>query len=185
MHRSWKLVAMVVVGGVALAGCLFPGVHQVTPKLLKDGAAPGLWHTFGGNDCYFARLSDFSGESTGTIAAFTSPGGPRYIEIKSTDAGFDTQRCVAWVEADGPFDKQFKATAQGQFSGGDYRVGVEVEAGTYAATVTTGCVWQRLSSFGTEDSDIIDSDTDNPVVTIDQTDVGFRTWGCGVWTKIA
>jgi hypothetical protein len=185
MHRIWKLAPMIVIGSVVLAGCLFPGVHQVTPKLMKDTASPGLWHTFGGENCTFKRLSDFSGDDHGTIASFTSLGGPRYVEIKDTDAGFDSEHCVPWVEADGPFDKLFKATAEGQFPGGDYRVGVEVEAGTYASTVTDGCNWQRLSSFGSEDTDIIESGTDNPVVVIDGSDVGFRTWGCGVWTKIA
>lgn len=184
MHRTWKLLAMVAVGSVALAGCLFPGVHQVTPKLMKDTAAPGLWHTFGGTDCFFERLSDFSGEPHGTIASFTSPGGPRYVEIKDTDAGFNSEKCVPWAEADGPFDKHIGAV-DGAFTQGDYRVGTDVDAGTYEASVTTGCVWQRLSGFGSEDSDIIASDTDNPSVTIDASDVGFRTWGCGTWTKTA
>jgi hypothetical protein len=185
MNRTWKLAAMVAVGSVALAGCLFPGVHQVTPKLMRDTASPGLWHTFGGTDCVFKRLSDFSGDAHGTIASFTSPGGPRYVEIKSTDAGFDSQNCVAWVQADGPFDKLFPATDHGQFSQGDYRVGKEVQTGTYLATVTDGCRWQRLSGFGGEDADVIESGTDNPVAAIGPDDVGFRTWGCGVWTRVS
>jgi hypothetical protein len=173
---------MMMIGGVALAGCLFPGVHQVTPKLMKDTASPGLWHTFGGTNCYFARLSDFSGKDAGNIGSFNSPGGPRYVEIKETDAGFNTQGCLPWAEADGPLDKHIGAV-NGQFTQGDYRVGTDVDAGDYTASVTNGCVWQRLSGFGSENSDIIASDTDNPAVTIDASDVGFRTWGCGVWTK--
>ena len=41
MYRTLKFVAIVAVGSIALAGCLFPGVHQVTPKLMRDTAAPG------------------------------------------------------------------------------------------------------------------------------------------------
>ena len=183
MFRTLKFAAMVAVGSIALAGCLFPGVHQVTPTLMKDTAKPGLWHTFGGTNCFFERLSDFSGQPHGTIASFTSPGGPRYVEIKNTDAGFNSTNCVPWAETGGPFDKHIGATAEGQFEGGDYRVGEDVPAGDYTASVTDGCHWQRLSGFGSEASDIIAEDTDNPAVTIDDTDVGFRTWGCGVWTK--
>ena len=183
MNRTLKLAATLAIGSIALAGCLFPGVHQVTPKLMRDTASPGLWHTFGGTNCFFPRLSDFSGENHGTIASFTSPGGPRYVEIKSTDAGFNSTNCVPWAQADGPFDKKVAANAQGEFPQGDYRVGKDIEAGGYTASVTAGCHWQRLSGFGSEDSDIIASGTDNPAVTIDAADVGFRTWGCGVWTK--
>jgi len=183
MNRTLKLAAMMAIGSIALAGCLFPGVHQVTPKLMKDTASPGLWHTFAGNNCFFQRLSDFSGEDHGTIASFMSPGGPRYIEIKSSDAGFNSTNCLPWVQADGPFDKKIGANAAGEFPQGDYRVGKDIVAGDYTASVTTGCRWQRLSGFSSEDSDIIANDTDNPAVTIAASDVGFRTWGCGVWTK--
>jgi len=183
MHRSWKFAATVVIGGVALAGCLNPGVRQVTPTLMRDTAAPGLWHTFGGTGCFFERLSDFSGEDHGTIASFASPGGPRYVEIKTSDAGFNSVNCVPWAAADGPFDKKIGAV-EGEFTQGDYRVGIDIEAGDYTASHETGCHWQRLSGFGLEDSDILDEGTDLAEVTIEETDEGFRTWGCGTWTLV-
>jgi len=184
MHRTWKFAAMIVIGGIALAGCLNPGVRVVTPTLMKDGAAPGLWHTFGGTDCYFERLSDFSGQPSGTIASFSSPSGPRYVEIKASDAGFNSTSCLPWAAADGPFDKHIGAV-DGQFTEGDYRVGTDIEPGDYTASNDASCEWQRLSGFGLEDpDDIIDSGSGVGEVTIDAGDEGFRTWGCGTWTLV-
>ena len=55
--KSWKLIGLVATAGIALAGCLAPGTHVVTPTLKNNTAVAGLWHTFGGNGCYWARLN--------------------------------------------------------------------------------------------------------------------------------
>jgi hypothetical protein len=79
------------------------------------------------------------------------------------------------------------ANADGEWGPGDYMIGRDIEAGDYVASNETGCSWQRLSGFGGEESDVIASSTDTDVtdvtkVTIKDTDVGFRTQGCGSWS---
>ena len=71
-----------------------------------------------------------------------------------------------------------------QFEDGTFIVGTDVPAGTYRTRKpSAGCYWERLSGFG--GSDIIANNvTDQPsVVTIDASDRGFRSRGCGTWTQ--
>jgi hypothetical protein len=157
----------------------------VTPTLQNGSASVGLWHTFGGDGCYWERLRGFSGLIDDIIANNISNVGPRYVEIKAGDAGFRTERCVPWVQADGPLDRKFGVTSSNQFPGdGDYRVGPEVPPGRYQATTPTGCYWARLSGFSGELADVIANANDQGIVDIAQSDVGFTTDHCGVWTKI-
>lgn len=184
MRSTWKVIGTVTIAGAMLTGCLTPGDHVVTSTLQNNSATPGLWHTFGGDSCYWERLRGFSGETSDIIANDISDGGPRYVEIKAGDAGFNSSNCVPWVQADGPFDRTLGATAAGQFGQGDYRVGHDVPAGTYQATDPTDCYWERVTSFGGETSDIIANGIGGGIVTIAPSDVGFRTSNCGTWTKI-
>ena len=183
--RAWKLIVGTALAAVALAGCLGPGTHAVTPTLMNNTAKPGLWHTFGGSGCYWERLRGLSGGPADIIANGFSLGGPRYVEVKDADAGFLTERCLPWVQADGPFDHVIGADAtSGRWNDGDYRVGTDIMAGTYQAAASPDCYWERLSGFGGEPSDVIANDLGTGgMVTIAPTDVGFSTNRCGGWTK--
>lgn len=86
----------------------------------------------------------------------------------------------------------------GQITAGAWRVGADVAPGTY---ITTGavperdgrdgyCMWSRHSSTaGGPMDDIIASDgdygTQQMLVTINPSDVLFRTDGCNTWEKIS
>jgi hypothetical protein len=185
VRRTWKLLAVVAVSVVALAGCLGPGTHVVSSTPDNGAVTPGIWHTFGGT-CYWERLRGFSGSFDDIIANSFTNSGPQYVEIKNGDAGFHSEGCLPWAPIDvGGLDAKFPITAQGQFLGdGEYRVGVEVPAGTYQSTVQQGCYWERLNGFGGEFANIIANNINAGLVTIGPTDVGFRSQGCGVWTKI-
>ena len=79
------------------------------------------------------------------------------------------------------------ATPRVAFSDGTYRVGPDIAAGTYqGVTTATGCYWERLRGFGGTLDDVIANYFGNAptIVTIAPTDVGFRSSGCGGWTKI-
>lgn len=182
MRRSLSVLGVVAVAGIALAGCLTPGVHVVTPKLMNNTAAPGLWHTFGGTNCYWERLSGTSGAPSDVIANFSSPSGPRYVEIVDTDAAFNSRQCLPFALADGPFDKRIGQAADGTFPDGDYRIGKDVDAGDYKASVSGSCHWARVSSFTGESDAIIQQGTSTDV-SIDPSDFGFQSTGCGVWSK--
>ena len=181
--KSWRLLGMVAVAGLALAGCLSPGTHEVTPTLRNNTATEGLWHTFGGTGCFWQRLSGTSGAPSDVIANFQSPVGPRYVQIKSTDAAFETHGCLPWVQTDGPFDHKFGAAADGSFPDGDYRVGHDIADGSYQASITGSCAWARVSGFTGEASDVIEQASGTATVTIEPSDVGFKSTGCGKWTK--
>lgn len=72
------------------------------------------------------------------------------------------------------------------FGDGTYRIGVDIPAGTYRTrTPSSGCYWQRLSGFSGELADINANEYSDhhQIVTIDASDVGFSTEGCGTWTN--
>jgi hypothetical protein len=175
--KSWKLIGLVATAGIMLAGCLSPGYHLVTPTLRNGTATPGLWHTFGGNNCYWARL-----DGNGTVlASASSPSGPRYVQIESGDTWFRSVNCLSWAQADGPFDRRVGVTG-GTFGNGDFRVGHDIGSGTYIASQPVGCYWARLSGFSGAPSDVIQSNVGSGEAEIAPTDVGFSSTGCGTWT---
>src|SRR3954468_17023374 len=173
MQKTWKFLGILVIGAVALAGCIGQGTHAVTAQLQNGTSAPGVWHTFAGNGCFWERLSSAPGAPEDVIASFFSVSGPRYVEIKSGDKSFKTQGCLPWAESGGPFDKVVGANADGEWPPGDYMIGHDIEAGDYVASNESGCTWQRLSGFGGEPDDVIQSSTDPPAkadeVTIEDT----------------
>jgi hypothetical protein len=174
MRKLLVLASMLAL--VALAGCIPEGVHQVAPSG-ANAAPPGVWHTWGYDTCYWARLS-----SEGVIAQHFSTEGPQYVEIKPSDAVFITHACL-WWPAGGDGDVQFPIDASHQFGDGEYLVGAEVPAGTYEATTPATCHWARLKNWTGEPSAVIASNTGVGTVTVDQTDIGFQSERCGTWTK--
>jgi hypothetical protein len=182
MRRLVKTFGLAVITAIVLAGCLGPGTYQVSPTLEGGKAAVGLWHTFGGDGCYWERTSGFGGTIDEIIANNFSGGGPRYVEIKSGDVGFHTSGCLPWVQADGPLDKHPVLGAS--FGDGDYRAGVELAAGTYHASTPGDCYWERVTSFGGQFSDIVANDFGGGLVTVSPGDYGLSTSGCGTWTLV-
>ena len=73
------------------------------------------------------------------------------------------------------------------FAGGTFRVGRDISPGTWRSSPgTSGCYWERLSSFGGEISDIIANEFADGqlMVTISGSDAGFSSSDCGFWTKV-
>lgn len=68
---------------------------------------------------------------------------------------------------------------------GIHVVGTTLPPGTYHAPGSSGCYWARLSGFGGSGEEIIANHFGSGpvVVTIAPTDKGFRSSGCGAWTK--
>ena len=69
---------------------------------------------------------------------------------------------------------------------GIHRVGDDIAAGVYnMGNGTQECTWGRLDDSGAVYEQIIEEgglDADR-IVHIRETDHGFYTFGCGVWTK--
>jgi len=72
------------------------------------------------------------------------------------------------------------------FGDGTYQVGTNIQPGTYRTRVgSPNCYWERLRNFsGGMNGIIANGGTSAPgIVTIEPTDVGFTSEGCGTWTK--
>lgn len=81
---------------------------------------------------------------------------------------------------------QQEALAKPHFDDGTYVVGTDIQPGTYRTRKSSsGCYYARLSGFGGSLDEIISNDnTDEPaVITIAETDKGFKSNRCGTWTQ--
>lgn len=95
---------------------------------------------------------------------------------------------VAPEPAPAPAPEPAPAPAKTTFKDGIHRVGDDIQPGTYRNTGGSGskCYWERLSGFGGGFEEIIANElTENEtVVTIDPTDVGFKSTRCGTWEML-
>lgn len=58
---------------------------------------PGTYKNSGSSGCYYARLSDFTGDMNSIIANGTTDT-PTVVTIKPTDTGFEAQGCGKWTK---------------------------------------------------------------------------------------
>lgn len=144
--------------------------------------APGTYRTRKAkNNCYWVRLSGFSG-SFDDIIANDFASGYMVVTIAAGDVGFKSSRCAKWTSNLSRVTKSMTSFGQGTFI-----VGVDMLPGTYQSSSGSGCYWQRMSSFTGTFDDIIANDfvdSGPVVVAIDPTDVGFKSSRCGTWTLI-
>lgn len=66
---------------------------------------------------------------------------------------------------------------------GTWRVGEDIDAGSYRTQGGDFCYWERLSGFSGEFGDIITNGipTGPSTITIAASDAGFSSQGCGTW----
>ena len=84
-------LAMVVPTGATAQSTTFGDGQYV----VGTDIAPGYYRGDGGESCYWARLSGFSG-TTDEILANGTPTAAVVLRILDTDAGFETQGCGEW-----------------------------------------------------------------------------------------
>lgn len=141
---------------------------------------PGTYRTrVGSSNCYYERLKGFGG-TVDDIIANNNTNAPAIVTIATTDMGFTSQGCGTWT-----MDLSQITKSQTSFGDGMFIVGTDLTPGTYRNTGAQGCYYARLSGFGNTVDDIIaNNNIDTPtIVTIDATDKGFQSNGCGTWTK--
>jgi hypothetical protein len=145
--------------------------------VVGTGIVAGTYHALGGSGCYWARLSGFGGTLAETISNDLASG-PIIVTIAASDAGFQSSGCGTWspLPASGPQSTSFGA--------GQFAVGIDIAAGTYSAQGGGSCYWERESGFGGTLSEIIANDlpTGPVIVTIQSSDIGFKSQDCGTWT---
>jgi hypothetical protein len=140
---------------------------------------PGTYRTVDSTDtCYWERLSGFSGE-TADIIANEIGSGYHVVTIDPRDVGFNSQDCGVWTS-----DLSQVTDTDTSFGEGTYIVGTDLRPGTYGSPGGDLCYWERLRGFSGETAEIIANDlpSGQAIVTIRQSDKGFRSSGCGTWT---
>jgi hypothetical protein len=129
---------------------------------------------------YYARLSGFSG-SLGEILANENTYYPAIVTIAPTDKGFKSSGCGTWTQ-----DLSAITSDKTTFGDGMFIVGTDITPGTYRSSGAGTCYYARLSGFsGSLGSISANENTESSaIVTITTTDKGFKSSGCGTWTKI-
>jgi hypothetical protein len=132
-----------------------------------------------GSNCYWERLSGFSG-SFSDIVANNTTGDPSVVTIAPTDVGFRTSGCGKWTS-----DLSAITKSKTSFPAGTYIVNTDITPGTFSAPGGSTCYWARLSGFGGSTSDVITNNiaAGATTVTIAATDKGFESSGCGTFTS--
>jgi len=129
--------------------------------------------------CYWERLRSFSG-GFNAIIANENEAGPAIVTILRRDKGFSTNGCGSWTR-----NLKRITTSKTRFSQGTFFVGRDIAAGTYRTRGGSYCYWERLRAFTGAFGAIIAND--NPrgsaIVTIKRTDLGFKSHGCGRWSR--
>jgi hypothetical protein len=150
-----------------------------TKKVGGTGIAPGRYVTTTGETCYWARLSGFGGTFDEILTNDFSTGKNVVVDILATDVGFTSTRCGTWAP--------YRATGPKSIVDGIWVVGDAMSPGTWTSTPTYSCYWARLTGFSGSISEIIANDFsfEAAIVEIASTDMGFKTSGCGTWTKIS
>jgi len=87
------------------------------------------------------------------------------------------------------FIPMIAVAAPSRFGSGTQIVGRDVEPGTYESGVVPGdgsCRWERLKGFSGELEAFIAGDvvmSGRAIVTIQPSDAGFTSQGCGTWQR--
>ena len=158
------------------------GTHRVGVDI-----APGVYSVPNSQPftCKWRRLTDFTWTGGVIVESLTS--GRKIVEIAEGDIGFASSGCGEWelIELD---DLAPADPAPTRFGSGSYVVGTHIDPGTYVAVPLNdwGCRWRRVSGFSGERNDTIASGFADTrwIVTIDPSDLGFVSHGCGTWRRI-
>ena len=178
--------------------------------LVGSEIAPGRYRATSPTDsCTWSKLEGFAAHPHDPgLDAFTidSYGASIIVDIPSSAVGFRSHGCGTW---DG--DPTPLITPGQPFGEGTYLVGAEIAPGRYRSTSSSAsCTWFRLPSFswytvirppssGSGGGPYTGSDGKTPVlgwidasgyqslaaiVDIKAADIGFTSFGCGVWSPL-
>lgn len=157
----------------------YPHFENGTYEVGKD-LKPGTYRTrVGSSGCYYARLSGFGG-GLGEIIANENADNPAVVTIEESDKGFKSTRCGTWTQ-----DLSQITKSKTTFEDGTYIVGTDIQPGRYKSKGQSGCYYARLAGFGGGGvGEIISNEnTDTAaIVTIAESDKGFKSTRCGTWT---
>jgi len=154
--------------------------------LVGRDIAPGRYYADPAYGCYWERQRGLSGSLSDIIAndfvGFDSL--QVVVDVQSTDLAFQADAdCGTWYSTP---RQGFQMTVRP----GTWLVGGQIRSGTYRATTSDGCYWERLRGFTGELSAIIANDFVSGgglrYVSISASDAGFHSDAdCGEWTLVS
>ena len=178
--------------------------------LVGSEIAPGRYRSTSPTDsCAWATLESFAShpyDPSFDALTIDSYGASLIVDIPASAAGFRSHGCGTWYDDPTPL-----ITPGQPFGEGTYLVGTEIAPGRYRSTSSTrSCMWFRLNSFswytvirppysGGGGHGYTGADGKTPVlgwvgangyqglaaiVDIEPADVGFTSFGCGVWSPL-
>ena len=137
--------------------------------------------------CYWERQKGLSG-TLGDIVAnrFVNYDGMQYIvDILASDVAFKTDpKCGTWFDSP-------RHEPQSSIRAGVWLVGSQIAPGTYEASSSAGCYWERLRHFQFQGNTGVIANSfsggaKTQSVTIASGDAGFSTdANCGTWTRVS
>ena len=139
---------------------------------------PGIYFSEASEGCYWQRMSGLSGDFS-ELLANDNTDDRVVVEILDSDVGFSSTRCGSWVLGSGITPD----LAADGFGDGVWRVGVDIQPGTYISEPSVGCYWQRTSGLSVDFSELLANDNtdDRVIVEILESDTGFSSTRCGDW----
>lgn len=154
--------------------------------LIGSQVSAGRYYSTPASGCYWERLSGLGGTFSEILANdFVGyAAGQIIVDLLVSDRAFSTDAdCRTWFNTP-------RSGLQAGITPGMWLVGSQVSAGTYSATVRSGCYWERLRHFDGTIAGIIDNDFISTAgtqrVTISASDVGFQADDdCGTWTRVS
>lgn len=151
-------------------------------RLVGTEIRPGRYRSVNaaGASCYWERLRNTTGSND--IIANSIGGGPRLLEVLSTDVAVRTSGCATFTEITGATTTSQTAN----FGNGVYLVGLDIAPGTWRAdTPSPSCYWERLRNI-TGSNDIIANffGSTPAIMTVLPTDIAVGVSGCGTWTRV-
>lgn len=190
--KSWRLVG---IGVGVLAGAAVVVAFVSTTAFAKGTARTfrgdgtyrvgtdiqaGTYRSVGGRFCYWARLSRLGGALDSIKADEMANYGPTVVTILPSDRGFETRACAPWSS-----NLKRITKSKTRFGQGTFIVGTDIAPGTYRNRSASGCSWARLRAFtGDRGAILASADDSGPTkVTIARSDRGFKSHGCGTWSR--
>lgn len=158
-----------------ILGLIEPGTH-----IVGEDMDPGIYWGTAGEDilgsCYWARLSDLSGELD-AILANDNAVGQFYVEVKEADVAFETDCELIYLEyAPVPENRNPETIDPGV-----YLVGRDIQPGRYRGEagedILGSCYWARLQNVSGDLNSIIANDnaTGQYFVQVAETDFALST----------
>jgi len=159
------------------------GAFGAGQHLVGDQITAGRYYTDPSSGCYWERQSGLGGTLSEAIANYfiADDVGQLIVDIKATDMAFETDsECGTWYDTP-------RHGIQVDITAGQWLIGEQIQPGTYGASVSSSCYWERQSGFSGEFGTTIDnnftSTAGHQLVTILASDEGFYTTdNCGSWS---